>query len=81
MRRNFEQAIVDIDDIVEKLNHLYTHRDELRDLGRRCHAFAQQFDWSIPCKQFVDLLDSVIARPNESELALLPRAASTGPFE
>ena len=59
MRRNLEQAIVDIDDIVEKLNHLYTHREELRDLGHRCHAFAQQFDWSIPCKQFVDLLDSV----------------------
>jgi len=80
MRRNFEQAIVDIDDIVEKLNHLYTHRDELRDLGHRCRAFAQQFDWSIPCKQLVDLLDSVIARPNESDLALPSLGASSAPF-
>ena len=67
MRRNFEQAIVDIDDIVAKLEHLYTHRDELRDLGHRCHAFAQQFDWSIPCRQFVELIQSVggvSAEPN-----------------
>ena len=70
MRRNFEQAIVDIDDIVEKLEHLYTHRDELRDLGRRCHAFAQQFDWSVPCKQFVELIGSVTARAGEKELVL-----------
>lgn len=59
MRRNFEQAIVDVDDIVEKLNHFYHHRDELRELGTRCHAFVQQFDWSVACSQFVDLLASV----------------------
>ena len=59
MGHNFEQAIVDTDDIVSKLQHFYENRDELRDLGQRCHQFAQQFDWSIPCRQFVDLLGSI----------------------
>ena len=78
MRRNFEQAVVDIDDIVAKLEYLYTHRDELRQLGERCHAFAQQFDWSIPCQQFVDLLDSVVCKINRSGSASC--ALSSSPF-
>jgi len=59
MGRNFEQAIVDEDDISAKLEHFYRNRDELAALGRRCHEFAQQFDWSIACDQFVKLLASL----------------------
>jgi glycosyltransferase involved in cell wall biosynthesis len=59
MHRNFEQAIVDVDDIAAKLDHFYRNRDELTALGQRCHEFAQQFEWSIACDQFVKLLGTL----------------------
>jgi glycosyltransferase involved in cell wall biosynthesis len=58
MGHNFEQAIVEMNDIVEKLEYFYRNRDDLHTLGQQCHQFAQKFDWSIPCRQFLDLLRS-----------------------
>jgi glycosyltransferase involved in cell wall biosynthesis len=62
MHRNFEQAIVDVDDIAEKMEHFYRERAELEALGRRCHDFARQFEWEIACRQFVELVGKVPAR-------------------
>jgi len=62
MGRNFEQAIVDEDDIAAKLDQFYHHRDELTALGRRCHEFAQGFDWSIACRHFVKVIASLPPR-------------------
>ena len=61
MGHNFEQAVVDTGDIVEKIEYFYRNPVELRELGERCHRFAKQFDWSIPCRQFVDLIASLDA--------------------
>ena len=81
MRRNLEQAIVDVDDIAAKLEYFYTHRDELADLGKRCHQFAQQFDWSIACNQFVELLASldVPKTHTKTEAAPDPARGPRGP--
>jgi glycosyltransferase involved in cell wall biosynthesis len=58
MARNFEQAIVDVDDIAEKLELLYRDRERLKALGERCHQFAQSFEWEIAYRQFNELLAS-----------------------
>lgn len=63
MNRNFEQAVVDVDDLVSKLEHFYRNRDELEALGKRCREFAGRFEWSDACRQFVELLASLPARP------------------
>jgi glycosyltransferase involved in cell wall biosynthesis len=59
MARNFEQAIVDVDDITAKLEHFYREPDELKALGQRCREFACKFQWSTACEQFVSLVDSL----------------------
>jgi hypothetical protein len=59
MGHNFEQAVVDTDDTVAKLDHFYRNPRELRDLGERCHAFARRFEWAEACRAFVELVESV----------------------
>lgn len=61
MASNFEQAVVDVDDLAGKLEHFYRRRhDDLPALGRRCRAFvAERFDWSHTCRQFLELLESI----------------------
>ena len=58
MNRNFEQAIVDVDDIVEKMELFYRDRARLTALGERCAEFAKSFEWDIAYRQFNDLLVS-----------------------
>jgi len=57
MGHNFEQAVVDTDDIASKLEHFYRNPRELRELGERCHAFAQRFEWAEACRAFVGLVE------------------------
>jgi GR25 family glycosyltransferase involved in LPS biosynthesis len=78
MNRNLEQAIVDVDDIVAKLEHFYRNREQLRELGRRCHEFAQQFEWSAACKQFVELIGSL---PTKQRAAIPDSSKGRAPEE
>jgi glycosyltransferase involved in cell wall biosynthesis len=71
MGHNFEQAVVDTDDIVQKLEHFYRNREQLRDLGRRCRTFAQKFEWAHACQAFIELLLAEIGeRRTESSLTV-----------
>jgi glycosyltransferase involved in cell wall biosynthesis len=58
MGHNFEQAVVDTDDIVEKIEHFYRNPLELRERAR-WHQLAQGFEWAEACRPFVELLESV----------------------
>lgn len=58
MARNFEQAIVDEADIVERLERLYRDREELVRLGRRCLDFARGFEWQTACAKMAALVES-----------------------
>ena len=84
MARNFEQAIVDVDDIVEKLNVLYSDRNRLKELGYKCHQFAQSFEWEIAYRQFNELLASPrfqsILASRKANRGRPSAAQSAGPF-
>lgn len=69
MNRNFEQAVVDGDDLTTKLEHFYRNREELAALGLRCREFAKQFEWSDACRQVVDLLASLPVRPKTGPIS------------
>ncbi len=67
MNRNFEQAIVSVDDIVDKLNILYgdwnTGGKLIADLGRQGRQFALGMDWSSITAEFCRLIDSIELKP------------------
>ena len=65
MGHNFERAIVDTDDIVEKLEYFYRKPAELRELGERCHRFAQRFEWAEACRAFVELVEFDCTSPGD----------------
>jgi glycosyltransferase involved in cell wall biosynthesis len=56
MARNFEQAIVDERDIVEKLERLYGNRGQLAELSQRCLEFARGFEWRTACAKMAALV-------------------------
>jgi glycosyltransferase involved in cell wall biosynthesis len=67
MARNFEQAVVDEQDLVRKLEHLYGRRDELARLSGRAEAFARAFGWNAVCDAFVRAVGTALARPRRAD--------------
>jgi glycosyltransferase involved in cell wall biosynthesis len=57
MARNFEQAIVDEDDIATRLDRLYHDRAELARAGERALTLARTFDWRRVSAEFVALVE------------------------
>lgn len=64
MARNFEQAVVDEDDLAAKLDHLYRHPADRATLAAAGRRFAQTFDWWGPRAQFAELIGAIDPRPS-----------------
>lgn len=64
MGRGIEQAVVDVDDIVRKLNFFYNdwkHKGEskLQQYSTKGRALAEEFAWSLVCDKFEDLFKKI----------------------
>jgi len=59
MARNFEQAIVDEEDLTARLEILYANRAVLREMGARSLEFAKGFSWERVAGEFVELMGRI----------------------
>ena len=62
MTRNFEQAVVDEEDLARKLEVLYRDRARCEAMGRASRQFALAFDWSVIRRQFGELISGLKPR-------------------
>ncbi len=77
MHRNFEQAVVDVDDIARRIEHFYRERGNSRRWAGGATSFAQQFEWEIACRQFVELIEKTVGQSTAQAVAL---SAAEGPL-
>lgn len=78
MGRNIEQAVVDVDDIVDKLNVLYddwknNNSTKLKELGKKGREKAISLDWSLINKEFVNVINGVESKAKKIPKRIYPK--------
>jgi len=59
---NTESKVIDIDSMIEIVDDLYTNRDKLRELAKRCYRYVHQemFTWEFVVNKFDNLIKEVL---------------------
>lgn len=75
--RNIEQAVVDVDDIVRKLNIFYAdwkrkNSKKLTELSIKGIGFAKKLEWDLINKEFISLIAKVEARDANKDKRIYP---------
>jgi hypothetical protein len=78
MARNIEQAIVSVDDIVNKLSYFYddwknNNSEKLIELGKKGRDKAVEMDWSHITKEFVNVINKVEPKAKKISKRILPK--------
>ena len=48
-----------VEEILQKLEHAYHHRTELKQMGKQGRVFIEQFSWANQTRQLIDLCSNI----------------------
>jgi glycosyltransferase involved in cell wall biosynthesis len=76
--RNIEQAIIDVDNLVHKMDYMYydwkrRNGAKMKEISEKGRKFAEQLDWKFICSDFNKLLDQVVEKTKDKDKTIYPQ--------